>query len=103
MRNARSTANGVERTEAQDTIAAAEARRAEYIDLDLTVPTRIKGDFVDIGPLLLEADEYCRTGGLLTLAPTKEMRMFWTWFLGEFILQADGQPPRSWLAFSAGR
>jgi hypothetical protein len=88
--------------EAEDAVDAAVARNAEYIDLDLTVPPRIKGDFVDIGPLLLEADEYCRTGGLLTLSPTEETRLFWTWFLSEFILQADGQSPRSWLDFSAG-
>ena len=87
--------------EAEDAIDAAVSRHAQYIDLELTVPPRIKGDFVDIGPLLLEADEYCRTGGLLTLAPTEEMRMFWTWFLSEFVLQADGAPPRSWLDFAA--
>jgi hypothetical protein len=89
--------------EAEDAIDAAVSRRAEYVDLELTVPRRLKSDTIDLAPLLLEADEYCRTGGLLTLAPTDEMRMFWTWFLSEFVLQADGQPPRSWHDFSASR
>jgi hypothetical protein len=87
--------------EAEDAIEAAVARRAEFIDLELTVLPRVKDDTLDLAPLLLEADEYCRTGGLLTLAPTAEMRMYWTWFLGEFVFQADGQPPRSWLDFAA--
>jgi hypothetical protein len=89
--------------EAEDALDAAAKRKAEYIDLELMVPPRIKGDTLNLSPLLLEADEYCRTGGLLTLAPTEEMVSFWTWFLREFIRQTDGQPPRSWRDFSANR
>jgi len=89
--------------EAEDVLDAAAQRKAEYIDLELTVPPRVKGDTLDLAPLLLEADEYCRTGGLLTLAPTDEMRTFWTWFLSEFVRQADGNAPRSWHGFSAVR
>jgi hypothetical protein len=88
--------------EAEDAVEAAVARKVEYLDLELTVPPSLKDDSIDIAPLLLEADEYCRTGGLLTLAPTREMQLFWTWFLSEFVFQADGRPPRSWRDFSAG-
>ena len=87
--------------EASDVLDAAAQRKADYIDLELTVPTRIKGDMLDVAPLLLEADEYCRSGGLLTMSPTDEMRSFWFWFLGEFVRQADGERPRSWRTFSA--
>ena len=54
-------------------------------------------------PLLLEADEFCRSGGLLTMTPTDEMRSFWTWFLLEFVRQADGGSPLSWRRFYAER
>lgn len=87
--------------EAADVLDAAAQRKAEFIDLELSVPTRVKGDTLELGPLLLEADEYCRTGGLLTLAPTDEMRTFWTWFLVEFVRQADGGEPISWRDYAA--
>jgi hypothetical protein len=89
--------------EAEDALDAAAQRNVEYIDLELTVPPRIKGDTLDLAPLLQEADDYCRTGGLLTLAPSDETRTFWTWFLSEFVRQADGQAPRSWHDFSTVR
>jgi hypothetical protein len=89
--------------EANDVIDAAAQRNVDYIDLELTVPPRIKGDTLDLAPLLLEADEYCRSGGLLTMTPTDEMRSFWTWFLLEFVRQADGGSPLSWRRFYAER
>jgi hypothetical protein len=87
--------------EADEEIETAVASAVEFLDLELSVPMRVKKDTLDLAPLLLEADEYCRTGGLLTLAPTDEMRLFWTWFLSEFVRQADGEPPLSWHDFSA--
>jgi hypothetical protein len=89
--------------EANDVIDAAAQRKVDYVDLELTVPPRIKGDTLDLAPLLLEADEYCRSGGLLTMTPTDEMRSFWTWFLLEFVRQADGGSPLSWRRFYAER
>jgi hypothetical protein len=72
---------------------------AEFVDLDLQVPTRIKSDTLDVGPLLIEVDEYCRSGDLLTLTPSAEVRAFWIWFLLEFMRQADGEAPLSWRDF----
>jgi hypothetical protein len=89
--------------EADDAIDAAVQRRDEFINLDLSVPVRLKDDTLDIGPLLVEVDEYCRTGGLLTLAATDEVRAFWTWFLREFVRQADGEAPISWRKFPGSR
>jgi hypothetical protein len=87
--------------EAADVLDAAVQRRVDFIDLELTVPPRIRGDTLDLVPLLLEADEYCRSGGLLTMTPTVEMRDFWYWFLREFVRQADGEAPLSWLVYSS--
>ena len=89
---------------AADAVIDAAARRNEdHIDLELMVPPRIKGDTLDLTHLLLEADEYCRSGGLLTLSPTEEMRSFWTWFLREFVRQTDGEAPRPWRDLPAER
>jgi hypothetical protein len=87
--------------EADEILEAASQGRIEFVDLALTVLPAVKDDTLELAPLLLEADEFCRSGGLLTLAPTEEMRTFWTWFLGEFVRQADGQAPLSWREFSA--
>jgi hypothetical protein len=82
---------------AADAVLDAAARsNVDHLDLELMVPTRIKGDTIGLTQLLLEADEYCRSGGLLTLSPTDEMRSFWVWFLREFVRQTDGEAPRPW-------
>ena len=47
--------------------------------------------------LLDLADEFCREERLLSLARSAEQRKFQVWFLGEFVRQADGEPPLSWL------
>jgi len=86
--------------EAEDEIDAAAARGDDRIDLVLHVPRRIGQDTLDVAPLLVEVDAYCRSGDLLTLAPTEETRAFWIWFLLEFVRQADGEPPLSWREFT---
>ncbi|HEV7526953.1 MAG TPA: hypothetical protein VGP92_18485 [Acidimicrobiia bacterium] len=87
--------------DADDAIYAAASKNVEFLDVELAVPARVKGDTLDLAPLLLEADEYCRNGGLLTLAPSDEIRRFWIWFLSEFVRQTDGYPPRSWRDYAA--
>jgi hypothetical protein len=85
--------------EADALVDAAIARGEEYIDFDVDVPVRIKQDTVDLAPILLEVDEYCRNGDLLTLTPSDEVRAFWVWFLLEFVRQLSGEPPLSWRDF----
>ena len=82
--------------EADDAIDIAISSGAEFIDLYVSVPTRVKQDTLDLVPLLLEVDEYCKRGDLLTLAPDDEIRGFWFWFLGEFVRQLNGDAPVSW-------
>jgi hypothetical protein len=86
--------------EADTVVDTAFKNRSEFVDLELQVPTRIKSDTIDVAPLLLEVDEYCRNGDLLTLTPTDEVRAFWIWFLLEFVRQADGEAPLSWRDFA---
>ena len=47
--------------------------------------------------LLDLADAFCREERLLSLARNPEQRKFQTWFLSEFVRQANRQPPLSWL------
>ena len=54
--------------------------------------------------LLDLADDFCREERLLSLARNAEQRRFQAWFLNEFVRQANGEAPVSWLeARSGGR
>lgn len=87
--------------EADQAVETALRNRAQYVDLELQVPEQIKRDTTDVGPLLIEVDEYCRRGDLLTLTPPDDVRAFWIWFLLEFVRQTDGEAPVSWREFAA--
>jgi hypothetical protein len=86
--------------EADDAVDAAIAAGDEHMNVVVRVPDRIRQDTIDLAPLLLEVDAYCRNGDLLTLAPGDEIRAFWFWFLREFVRQLDGEPPTSWHRFA---
>jgi len=66
----------------------------------VNVPQQIKQDTVDLAPVLIEVDAYCRSGDLLTLSPPDDIRAFWIWFLSEFVRQLSDESPRSWRDFS---
>lgn len=85
--------------EADDAIDVAIASGAEFVDLLVSVPTRVKQDTLDLVPLLLEVNEYCNSGDLLTLAPDDEIRAYWFWFLAQFVRQLNGHAPESWRDF----
>ncbi len=46
--------------------------------------------------LLREADEFCRSRQLLTLASGPQERALQDWYLGEFVAQAAGAAPTPW-------
>jgi hypothetical protein len=48
--------------------------------------------------LLEEADDYCRSGALLTMASPPQIAAFRRWLLGEFQRQTAGGEPLSWPA-----
>lgn len=81
-------------TEAE--LAEAEAGRAEQVDLVYRLPPDAAEASEQLAALLDEADEYCRSGDLLTLVTPPEVAAFRRWFLGEFVRQIGGQAPRSW-------
>ena len=79
-------------------LADAVARGDERIDLVFSLPPAARDAALRLRDLLAEADEYCRSGDLLTLAPPGDAVAFRNWYLGEFARQIDGEPPRPWPA-----
>jgi hypothetical protein len=75
---------------------AALERGDETIDLHYELPPTVAAAARQLGDLLDEADEFCRSGDLLTLATQPEGVAFRRWYLDEFRRQVDGLPPRPW-------
>jgi hypothetical protein len=88
---------------AEDIVEAAIARGEDYVDLELWVPESFKQETIDAVPILLEVEEYCRSGQLLTLVTPDDLRLFWEWYLLEFVRQIDGEQPTSWRDWLAAR
>lgn len=83
-------------------LQAALDRGDAHIDLSYEVPPDAGAAARRLGALLDEADEFCRSGDLLTLATLPESLAFRRWFLEEFALQVDGRPPRPWSTVMEG-
>ena len=85
-------------------IEAALAQGSESTDLVVHMPRATATTLVRFVELLELADEFCRAERLLSLARSAEQRKFQAWFLTEFVRQANGSAPLSWLeAKSNGR
>ena len=84
----------------QAELDAALARGDPTVDLVYELPRAVKEACLHLAELLHEADEYCRQGDLLTMAPPTALA-FRDWFLLEFVRQIDGRPPRTWAEFIA--
>jgi hypothetical protein len=69
------------------------------VDLRYDVPPDVADGARRLGTLLDEADDFCRSGDLLTLATLPESVAFRRWFLDEFVRQTSGEPPRPWPAY----
>ncbi len=82
--------------EADAAVDDAIERGEAFIDFELQVPDSIRDDTINLAPLLIEVDAYCRNGDMLTLTPSDEIRTFWVWFLSEIVQQLNGAPPTRW-------
>jgi hypothetical protein len=87
---------------ARQAMQAALERGDETIDLHYDVPPAVGAAARQLGDLLDEADEFCRSGELLTLATQPEGVAFRHWYLDEFQRQIDGLPPRPWSTVMEG-
>ena len=72
------------------------ARGDESITLRYLVPRTTGPACAQLADLFEEADEYCRSAQLLTLAAPPAERALRRWFLGEFARQAAGRPATPW-------
>jgi hypothetical protein len=68
----------------------------DTISLSYTVPAHIVHDADTLESLMAEADEFCRSEQLLTLARSDVMVQFASWYLDEFRRQISGLPPQRW-------
>lgn len=73
-------------------------RGDDSVDLEYRVPLEVGDAAERLGALLDEADEFCRSGDLLTMATPPDGLAFRHWYLAEFERQVAGQPPRPWSA-----
>jgi anti-sigma regulatory factor (Ser/Thr protein kinase) len=78
-------------------IEAALAQGMESTDLVVHMPQAHASTLTRFVELLDLADAFCREERLLSLARNPEQRRFQTWFLTEFVRQARGEEPLSWL------
>jgi hypothetical protein len=72
------------------------ARGEALATVDFMVPPDIGAAALELDALLDDADSYCRTGQLLTLAASPEVLRFRRWFLREFARQVEGGEPIPW-------
>jgi hypothetical protein len=87
----------------EDQVAAAAARGDVAIDLEVQVVSTVRQAAITLGELFDEADAYCRSGDLLTLAESSEMHDFRTWYIEECLRQLDGAEPVPWPEWNAPR
>ena len=80
----------------REELADAMDRGDESVDLVFRVPPEAGEGARQLGALLDEADDFCRTGGLLTLATPEGPLAYRRWYLDEFSRQVAGAPPRPW-------
>ncbi|MDX6285768.1 MAG: hypothetical protein QOG53_1253 [Frankiales bacterium] len=75
---------------------AAVARGASSVTLTMQVPPSAAKAALRLRDALKRADEFCRSGELLTLAPRHDIIALREWYLEEFDRQIAGESPLSW-------
>lgn len=75
---------------------AAIERGDATVDLSYRVPSSIAADLTMLQDMLDAADDFCRSGELLTLPRDDVMVSFSHWYSDEFVRQVDGLPPTRW-------
>jgi len=79
-----------------DQVAVATADGATTIDLEIALPADGRAFALELSRVFDEAEEFCRTGDLLTLAESDEPHRFRSWYLAQYTDQLAGEAPTSW-------
>ena len=66
------------------------------IDLVVEVPRSAGPASAELLAMMHEVDVYCGGDRLMTLPSPQDQVDFRTWYLGEFVRQANGEPARPW-------
>ena len=66
------------------------------VDLEYVVPVEAPTTMGRLLDMLERADKFCREERLLALAAGPQQLALQRWYLGEFVRQAEGQPPTPW-------
>jgi hypothetical protein len=90
-------------TATEEMIEAAIARGDREMDVELEVPPDAKDSALALGAMLDEADEFCRSGALLTLSTPDDVRDLRAWYLEQFVDQLEGKPATSWPEWKRNR
>ena len=77
-------------------IEAARSRGDDFVTLRLQVPRGARDAALELAETLAQADEYCRSGDLLSLVPPPDVLRFRNWYIEQFVGQIDGRPPVPW-------
>ena len=72
------------------------AGRSQLDELVFVLPRDVSEAAQQLGDILDEADAFCRSGHLLTLATPPDLVTYRRWYLDNFIAQCDGGPPQPW-------
>lgn len=89
---------GAETAAIRAQVAAAVAAGRDRFDLKVDLPRAARPIVTELAELLDEADAYCQSGDLLTLASPPDLRRFRTWYLDQVLGQLAGRPPSPWPA-----
>jgi anti-sigma regulatory factor (Ser/Thr protein kinase) len=68
----------------------------DTVDLVYRVPPGVADGARELEAMMSEADEFCRSAQLMTLARTPVMVRFARWYLGQFSDQIAGRPATPW-------
>jgi hypothetical protein len=74
----------------------ARLRGLDAVDLVYQVPPAAADAAGQLEELMSEADEFCRSAQLITLARTPVMIRFGRWYVSQFRDQVAGRPPTRW-------
>jgi hypothetical protein len=77
-------------------LESAVAAGLDVVDVTHRVPPQLADGCRRLLHLLDEADDYCRSGHLLTVTSSPLEVAFRRWYLGQFVAQVDGQAPQRW-------
>ncbi|MGZ4492351.1 MAG: ATP-binding protein [Nocardioidaceae bacterium] len=79
-----------------ETLDQAIAEGAERVDLTYRIPQTAPSTMGRLLEVLERADQFCREQRLLALAGSPQQLALQRWYLGEFVRQGQGEPPRPW-------